>query len=227
MATLSDVIESHLLGMLGSQPEVEVQRAELAARFGCAPSQINYVLVTRFTAARGFLVESRRGGGGFIRLVRLPTRACDALGALPAEVDQACAEHHLERLASAGILTPREAAMLRAVVAREVLALPLPLRDRIRAAILRAALAAAARAAPPRRVRGTGSSTAEWARGEPDASAAPPDGGGTEAQMATDGLQRPQGASRPERQEHGRRRPGPGGQGRSPGPVEAGIGGEL
>jgi transcriptional regulator CtsR len=142
VASLSDMIETHLLAMLSDCAEVEVQRAELASRFGCAPSQINYVLVTRFTPARGYVVRSRRGGGGYIRLARLPVAAEEAVRAVPASIDQAGAEHHLERLLGDGLLTVREAAMLRAVVARETLALPLPLRDRVRADVLRAAIGA-------------------------------------------------------------------------------------
>ena len=142
MASLSDLIETHLLAMLGDSAEVEVQRAEWASRFGCAPSQINYVLVTRFTPARGFVVRSRRGGGGYIRVARMPVAAGDAVRAVPGAIDQAGAEHHLDRLFGEGLLTAREAAMLRAVVARESLALPLPLRDRVRADVLRAAIAA-------------------------------------------------------------------------------------
>jgi transcriptional regulator CtsR len=142
---MTDVIEQHLLELLGDSSAVELQRAELAQRFGCAPSQINYVLLTRFTPARGFVVESRRGGGGYIRLVRLPAEARGDLTRFPAACDQATAEQHLTRLREAGRLTEREAAMLRAIISREVLSLPLPLRDRIRAAILRAALCGLAR----------------------------------------------------------------------------------
>jgi len=140
VACMTDEIEEHLLALLQGRTALELQRAELAGRFGCAPSQINYVLVTRFTSARGFLVESRRGGGGYIRLVRLSPEARQDVTAFPDAVDQATAEQHLQRLAEARRLTAREHAMLRAVVSRDVLALPLPLRDRLRAAILRAAL---------------------------------------------------------------------------------------
>jgi transcriptional regulator CtsR len=137
---MTDEIEAHLLGLLGGRSAVELQRGELAGRFGCAPSQINYVLVTRFTSARGFLVESRRGGGGYIRLVRLSPEAWQDVAVVGQAVDQATAEQHLRRLREAGRLSAREESMLRAVIAREVLALPLPLRDQIRASVLRAAL---------------------------------------------------------------------------------------
>lgn len=145
VACMTDQIEQHLLQLLADGAGIEVQRADLAERFGCAPSQINYVLVTRFTAARGFMVESRRGGGGYIRLLRLPAEAAEDLSSVEEACDQATAEHYIERLRETGRLSAREAAILRAVVSREVLALPLPLRDRIRAAVLRAGVRAALR----------------------------------------------------------------------------------
>ena len=71
MASISDLIESFLIQLLADGDNVSISRNELANYFSCAPSQINYVLTTRFTPARGFIVESRRGGGGCINLVRL------------------------------------------------------------------------------------------------------------------------------------------------------------
>ena len=154
---MTDAIERYLLQLLGRGRTVELQRAEVAERFGCAPSQINYVLVTRFTPARGFAVESRRGGGGYIRLLRLPAEAWEGALGLPESCDQSTAEHHIARLQESARLTTREAALLRAVVSREVLQLPLPLRDQVRAAVLRAGVAAVLRC-PVRRtvVRGAG-----------------------------------------------------------------------
>lgn len=74
MAKLTDLIEEYLRQMFLQQEELilVVQRSELASRFACAPSQINYVLNTRFNFQRGYIVESRRGEGGYIRIIRLP-----------------------------------------------------------------------------------------------------------------------------------------------------------
>lgn len=71
--SLSDFIEKHILELLNESQKdyIELQRRQLAETFRCVPSQINYVLQTRFTPERGFIVESRRGGGGYIRIVRL------------------------------------------------------------------------------------------------------------------------------------------------------------
>lgn len=73
MRNLADAIESFIIGELLRDQEdaLLVQRNELAERLRCAPSQISYVLSTRFTPERGFLVESRRGSGGFVRIVRM------------------------------------------------------------------------------------------------------------------------------------------------------------
>lgn len=72
MAKISNSIEEFLLELLKQQEGcLEIQRSIIAKRFDCAPSQINYVLTTRFTPYKGFYVESRRGGGGYIRITRL------------------------------------------------------------------------------------------------------------------------------------------------------------
>ncbi|MDO4179195.1 MAG: CtsR family transcriptional regulator [Phascolarctobacterium sp.] len=73
MKNLADAIENFIIGELIREHEeqIMVQRNELAERLSCAPSQISYVLNTRFTPERGYLVESRRGSGGFVRIVRL------------------------------------------------------------------------------------------------------------------------------------------------------------
>ncbi len=73
MARLSDVIEAFIKSLLenSNSQELQIQRNELADKFSCAPSQINYVLTTRFTYDKGYLIESRRGGGGCIVIRRV------------------------------------------------------------------------------------------------------------------------------------------------------------
>ena len=70
---MSDIIAARILGLIEESEEniAEIQRNELATIVGCAPSQINYVLSSRFTPERGFIIESRRGGGGYIRVSRI------------------------------------------------------------------------------------------------------------------------------------------------------------
>lgn len=72
MARLSDIIEEFIKSMMKeSEEELQIQRNELADYFSCAPSQINYVLTTRFTHDKGYIIESRRGGGGYIVIRRI------------------------------------------------------------------------------------------------------------------------------------------------------------
>lgn len=68
---ISDSIESFISELLEAQSSVELKRNELASYFNCVPSQINYVIQTRFTTERGYLVESRRGGGGYVKITRV------------------------------------------------------------------------------------------------------------------------------------------------------------
>ncbi|MGB8953848.1 MAG: CtsR family transcriptional regulator, partial [Tumebacillaceae bacterium] len=70
---ISDIIEQHLKQILTKSNEgmVEIKRSELADTFNCVPSQINYVISTRFTVEKGYVVESKRGGGGYIRITKV------------------------------------------------------------------------------------------------------------------------------------------------------------
>lgn len=80
MARLSNIIEEYINTLLEEQGgTVEIQRNVLAEHFSCAPSQINYVLTTRFTPYKGYFVESRRGGGGYIRILQVEVGEADEL----------------------------------------------------------------------------------------------------------------------------------------------------
>lgn len=69
---MSDLVAQYILEMLDAQNgSAEIQRNELAGNLGCVPSQINYVITSRFTPEHGYIVESRRGGGGYIRISRV------------------------------------------------------------------------------------------------------------------------------------------------------------
>ena len=76
MSNIADLIEDYILTRLAEQQtgQVELRRKDIADEISCAPSQISYVLNTRFTHDKGFSVESRRGLGGFIRVVRVPLK---------------------------------------------------------------------------------------------------------------------------------------------------------
>ena len=68
---MSDIIESYLKRFLSESEQIEIKRSDIAERFDCVPSQVNYVINTRFTQAHGYQVESKRGGGGYIRIVKI------------------------------------------------------------------------------------------------------------------------------------------------------------
>ena len=73
---LSNLIEEFIKEMMSEENgAIELKRNELASRFGCVPSQINYVISTRFSPERGYIVESRRGGGGYIKITRVAPKA--------------------------------------------------------------------------------------------------------------------------------------------------------
>ena len=78
---MSDVIATRILELIEASEEsvAEIQRNELASLFGCAPSQINYVLSSRFTPEHGFIIESRRGGGGYVRISRIKLNRSSAI----------------------------------------------------------------------------------------------------------------------------------------------------
>ncbi|MDD2371877.1 MAG: CtsR family transcriptional regulator [Firmicutes bacterium] len=74
MPTISDLVEKYILNIVKNSEDgiIHIQRTDLSARFSCVPSQINYVIKTRFTIERGFLVESKRGEGGFLKIMKIP-----------------------------------------------------------------------------------------------------------------------------------------------------------
>ena len=108
MRNLADAIESFIIGELLRDHEdaLLVQRNELAERLSCAPSQISYVLSTRFTPERGFMVESRRGSGGFVRIVRMEPKAAEQPHKEPT------ASELVEHFVSQKLVTAREGALL-------------------------------------------------------------------------------------------------------------------
>lgn len=86
MAKISDVIETFILSMLEqSENSIEIKRNELATYFGCVPSQINYVISTRFALDKGYIVESKQGGGGYIRITRMDADKAEYLNYLKNE----------------------------------------------------------------------------------------------------------------------------------------------
>lgn len=148
MKSNADLIEAYLCELLHKSVSgvVELQRSDLAQLFDCVPSQINYVIATRFTLEKGYVVESKRGGGGYIRIKRIAPEHINKIGqlvkAVGEQIPQKEAEDIVWRLEGDEVLSPKEADMMRSALSRNVLLLPLPDRDAVRARLLSAMLAA-------------------------------------------------------------------------------------
>lgn len=147
MKNISDIIEAYLKKALNISGEdiVEIKRSEMAEKFQCVPSQINYVINTRFTIERGYVVESKRGGGGYIRIIKVQARdethlLDEMLTHVRVRTTQQTAEALIVRLLEEEVITKREAKIMLSVIDRTVLRVDLPLRDELRASILRAML---------------------------------------------------------------------------------------
>ena len=115
MARISDIIAQFINEMIEDEKnkEVIIQRNELADKFNCAPSQINYVLTTRFTTEKGYLIESRRGGGGYIIIKRVEynnkEKQLDAINkAIGESLTYSAALLLLEHLYETNLITKRE-----------------------------------------------------------------------------------------------------------------------
>jgi transcriptional regulator CtsR len=148
MRNISDIIEQYLKQILSnSDGSIEIKRSELAEEFNCVPSQINYVISTRFTVEKGYIVESKRGGGGYIRITKVGLDRNKALhrtilDIIGNSISSREAEGFIQRLLEEQVLTAREARMMRAVVCSDIVALPSGMRDQVRASHLTAMLVA-------------------------------------------------------------------------------------
>ena len=138
MANISDMIADFISDIIGDDHEVQISRRELANYFAVAPSQINYVLSTRFTLDKGYVIESKRGGGGFITVVKLSDDTNSLLTAIIDEVDKTPelsfnrAENIVERLLSEDIVSSREAEIMLAAMSDKALNLPVRLSGSVR-----------------------------------------------------------------------------------------------
>ena len=143
---LAGQIENYLKELLEAQDYVELQRSRLAEIFCCVPSQINYVLSTRFTPTQGYIVESRRGGGGYLKIVKLSwsEMSADNRESLPDTegkgISQGEAEGLLRRLREEEVITGREFLLLRALMDRQTLGGTRHEQDRLRKRLLLSAI---------------------------------------------------------------------------------------
>lgn len=147
MRNISDIIENYLKKVLEMSEKdlVEIKRNEIADKFQCVPSQINYVINTRFTIEKGYVVESKRGGGGYIRIMKVQSYdhadlIDQLMNLIQNRVTQSSAEDVIYRIVEEGIITDREARIMLSVIDRSVLYIELPHRDELRARMLKAML---------------------------------------------------------------------------------------
>jgi len=148
MSRLTNLIEEFIKEMLEEKSGIlEFQRNELASFFKCTPSQINYVLETRFTVEKGYYIESRKGGGGYVKVIKLDTSPDDYLKKLIKDgigekISQNDAFLIIRNIKEKNIIEDREAYIIRSILNDKFLNVEQELRDRIRANILKAILSA-------------------------------------------------------------------------------------
>lgn len=147
MSNITDIIERYLKQILQTQEKnmIEIKRSEIADQFQCVPSQINYVIKTRFTLEKGYIIESKRGGGGYIRIFRIEHQdeselIDELISMINPTVSQQTAINVVERLFEKKIITKREAKIILSAMDRTAIAIDLPYRDEVRARILTAIL---------------------------------------------------------------------------------------
>ena len=145
---ISDIITAYILERMDQEGgAAELQRNTLADHFGCVPSQISYVLTSRFTPEQGYIVESRRGGGGYIRIRRVqavdtPSMLMHVVASLGDELAPEAAASILQSLLYEGQISKEAAVLCAAAVSDKAFRDVRPdQRDRVRATMLKQLLA--------------------------------------------------------------------------------------
>lgn len=139
---ISDIIEEFIKEMLEEQNEViEIQRNELAEYFNCVPSQINYVISTRFKPSQGYYVESRRGGGGHIKIKKISNSKEDYIMHIINNIGNEMSANEVDILISDflsyGLINEKEAKLLKVATSDNVLQLPKEIKEQLRARIFK------------------------------------------------------------------------------------------
>ena len=139
---MSDIIEAYLKSFLKNSQTLEIKRSDIAEQFDCVPSQINYVINTRFTQEHGYIVESKRGGGGYIRILKVQlVDEIDALDEMTQmigqRINQRSAMNIIETLVEHDIMTDREGAIILSVIDKALLQTISPHEQEVRALLLK------------------------------------------------------------------------------------------
>jgi len=144
---LSDIIADMIQQMISEEDGIaEIQRNELASRVGCVPSQINYVITSRFTPEQGYIVESRRGGGGYIRITRKLQSENDmfsqVISAIGSHLNEETARLYVKSLYKRDAISAEAARLLSAASCDQVYRdVSQSHRDAVRAAVIKQMLA--------------------------------------------------------------------------------------
>lgn len=140
---LSNIIEDFIKELISEEDngEVELKRNELAGRFGCVPSQINYVISTRFSPERGYIVESRRGGGGYIKITRVRPKQgiavmhiVNSIGDCLSRGDAAAI---IQNCFDYDLISEKEAKLILAAISEKSIPIKQPEQDCVRALMLK------------------------------------------------------------------------------------------
>lgn len=139
---MADIIESFIKQLLAEEQEyVDIQRNELAERFNCVPSQINYVISTRFKPSQGYYVESKRGGGGHIRIKKVNITKSNYLMHIITSIGESLTSNEVDifisNFLSYDMISPKEAKLLKVATSDNVLIVPQEDRDSLRANIFK------------------------------------------------------------------------------------------
>lgn len=140
---VSDLVAQYICDMLDSQNgNAEIKRNELATTLGCVPSQINYVITSRFTPEQGYIVESRRGGGGYIRITRVSLDRHSAvtglINSIGKSIDEITALRLTSSMLSRSILTNDQARLITSAVSeKNYSCVPKEYRDTLRASLFK------------------------------------------------------------------------------------------
>lgn len=138
---ISDIIEDFIKELFEEEEQIEIQRNDLAQKFNCVPSQINYVISTRFKPSQGYYVESRRGGGGHILIKKVNTDKYEYLMHIIKNIGNTLSNGEVEILISDlltyNLIEEKEAKLIRVATSDNVLTLPREIRDILRANIFK------------------------------------------------------------------------------------------
>ena len=138
---MSDVIEDFIKQMFEDEDIIEIQRNDLAQHFNCVPSQINYVIATRFKPSQGYYVESRRGGGGHIKIEKVNVTKSEYLMHIIQNLGESLSANEVDifisNFLSYQIINEKEAKLLKVATSDNVLNLAKENKDKIRANIFK------------------------------------------------------------------------------------------